>query len=394
MRQQSALDARLTPFVPRGWKKVDPRLQDVLRLGAYQLTMLDRIPAHAAVGISVALAKSVGGPRAGGFVNAILRKVAAAPADTAATPSDAAPKPSPSELPGSLATTYSHPRWLIDRWLTRFGADGTERLLRWNNTRPQLVLQPTHLGLEELRELLRAAGIDATPAPYGAGLVIDRAHPEELPGYPEGDFVVQDPAQALLAWYADVPPGAVIYDACAAPGGKTIVAAANAARVIAADRNAHRVRRLVENLRRAGTGREHVVVADGRHPPLRRGGVHVVLLDVPCLGTGTFARHPDARWRVTPDALSDLERLQGELLDGVAAVVEPGGLLVYSTCSLEPEENERQVDAFLARYPAFRREPSETFPAVLQSPAGDMTIVPHRDGMDGAFAARLRRTTA
>jgi 16S rRNA (cytosine967-C5)-methyltransferase len=392
MRQQTALDARLTPFVPHGWKKVDPRLHDVLRIGAYQLTILDRVPAHAAVGISVALAKTVGGTRAGGFVNAILRKLAVEPAPPAPTTLATATVASPAEIAGTLATTYSHPQWLIDRWLARFGPSETERLLRWNNNRPRLVLQPTRLGLDELRELWRAAGIKATPAPYGAGLVIDRNHPEELPGYREGDFIVQDPAQALLTWFADVSPGAVVYDACAAPGGKTLTVAANAVQIIAADSNARRVQRLTENLRRAGSGREHAIVADGRHPPIRSGGVSVALLDVPCLGTGTFARHPDARWRVTADALTDLERLQAELLDGIADVVEPGGLLVYSTCSLEPEENERQVDRFLARHPAFRREPADTFPAALQSPAGDMAILPQRHDMDGAFAARLRRS--
>jgi 16S rRNA (cytosine967-C5)-methyltransferase len=117
----------------------------------------------------------------------------------------------------------------------------------------------------------------------------------------------------------------------------------------------------------------------------------VVLLDAPCLGTGTFARHPDARWRVTPDALAALAEHQGRLLDAAATVVRPGGLLVYATCSLEPEENEQQVGAFLARHPEFQRAPSADFPAVLTSPAGDLTVLPQRHGMDGAYAARLRR---
>jgi 16S rRNA (cytosine967-C5)-methyltransferase len=116
-----------------------------------------------------------------------------------------------------------------------------------------------------------------------------------------------------------------------------------------------------------------------------------VLVDAPCLGTGTFARHPDARWRVTPEALASLERRQAELLDHAAAAVAPGGLLVYSTCSIEAEENVAQVEAFLARHPEFRREPSETFPAALTSPEGDLMILPQRHHMDGAFAARLRR---
>jgi 16S rRNA (cytosine967-C5)-methyltransferase len=149
------------------------------------------------------------------------------------------------------------------------------------------------------------------------------------------------------------------------------------------------VRRLAENLRRAGSGREFAVVADARRPPVR--GADAVLLDAPCLGTGTFARHPDARWRVSPDALALLEGRQKELLEGAATVVAPGGLLLYATCSIEPEENARQIERFLARHAEFRREPSETFPAALTSPEGDLMILPQRHHMDGAFAARLRR---
>jgi len=160
--------------------------------------------------------------------------------------------------------------------------------------------------------------------------------------------------------------------------------------VVAADVSRARVRRLAGSLRRAGSGREHAVVADARRPPVRR--CTAALLDAPCLGTGTFARHPDARWRVSPEALAALAARQAELLEGVAGVVAPGGLLVYDTCSLEPEENQLQVDRFLARHPEFRREPSDTFPATLTSPEGDLMILPHRHHMDGAFAARLRRS--
>lgn len=378
LRRQDALDARLAPLVPRGWRTVAPRLKDVLRLGAFQLTALDRVPAHAAVGTSVTLAREAGGARAGGFVNAVLRHLG-----------DAAPPEQPASSEARLAAAHSHPLWLVERWVGRFGAEATERLLQWNDARPRLVLQPARAGLEELERRWRKAGIQVEPAPYGAGLVTDRRRPQDLPGYAEGAFVVQDPAQALLAWYADLPPGATVYDASAAPGGKSIALGRTAGRLVAADVSRLRVRRLAENLRRAGSGREHVVVADARHPPVRP--VDAVLLDAPCLGTGSFARHPDARGRVTPEALASLSALQAELLDRAAGAVAPGGLLLYATCSLEPEENEAQVERFLARHPGFVRERSETFPPALLSPEGDLMILPHRDRMDGAYAARLRR---
>jgi 16S rRNA (cytosine967-C5)-methyltransferase len=150
-----------------------------------------------------------------------------------------------------------------------------------------------------------------------------------------------------------------------------------------------RVRRLAENLRRAGSGQEHPVVADAARPPLR--AVDAVLLDAPCLGTGTFARHPDARWRADEPALAALAEQQAGLLDDLAGTVRPGGLLVYATCSLELEENEQQVDRFLAAHPEFAREPNGELPSTLLSPKGDLMILPQRHGTDGAFAARLRR---
>ncbi|HEX2218569.1 MAG TPA: transcription antitermination factor NusB [Gemmatimonadales bacterium] len=387
LRRKQALDARLAALVTRDWAKVPPRLQDLLRLGAYQLVALDRVPAHAAVDTTVSLAREEGGPRAGGFVNAVLRRLGAQPESMAGP--EWQPEQETMDAAG-LAGRHSHPEWLVERWLSRFDLEETRRLLEWNDRRPLLVLQPARESAAELQRRWIAAGITAEPAAYGAGLVTDRRRPDELPGFAEGAFVVQDPAQALLAWYADLPAGATVYDAAASPGGKTIALGREAAVVVAADVSGLRVRRLAQNLRRAGTGREHPVVADARHPPVRP--VSAVLLDAPCLGTGTFARHPDARSRVTPEALERLAAKQGELLDCVAEVVAPGGLLVYSTCSLEPEENELQVERFLARHPDFKREPSETFPAALMSERGDMTILPQRHEMDGAYAARLRRS--
>jgi 16S rRNA (cytosine967-C5)-methyltransferase len=380
LRTRTALDARLAPLVPRGWDIVAPPLQDVLRIGAYQLESLDRVPAHAAVSTSVALAREAGGERAGGFVNAVLRRVARTPSP---------PPPTGGDVAATLAATYSHPEWLVRRWVERFGREAATALLERNNTRPSLVLQPARAPLDVLGERWEAAGIRTRPAPFGAGLLTDRSRPGDLPGFAEGDFVVQDPAQALVAWFADLPPDTIVYDACAAPGGKAIALGRSARGVVAADLSRSRARRLAENVRRAGSGREHVIVADARHPPVR--GAGAVLVDAPCLGTGTFARHPDARWRVSPDALGRLAAQQADFLDAAAEAVRPGGLLVYATCSLEPEENEQQVDRFLERHPVFRREPAEDFPGALLSAKGDLMILPHRHAMDGGFAARLRR---
>jgi 16S rRNA (cytosine967-C5)-methyltransferase len=213
--------------------------------------------------------------------------------------------------------------------------------------------------------------------------------PSEVPGYAEGAFFVQDPAQAMVVRYASATPDMTVYDAAAAPGGKSIGLGRTAKRVVSGDLGRDRVKRLAENLARAGSGREHAVVADALHPPLA--SADLVLLDAPCLGTGTLGRHPDARWRVSLEALARIVERQHALVRALADVVRPGGWLVYATCSLEPEENEEQVDAFLSEDDRFVRDPATTVPTSLLTPDGDLRLLPHRDGTDGAYAARLRR---
>ena len=204
-----ASTARLAPLVPRGWSSVAPELQDILRLGAYQLTGLDRVPAHAAVDTSVELAKETGG----GQASSIRERGICAGWPALSRRRRLQRLAAPSDWPRSTLTRSG---W-YSRWVELFGLGATERLLRWNNTRPRLVLQPARQDLEALAERWRSAGIEVEPAPFGAGLVTNLTRPSELPGFETGDFFVQDPAQALLARFADLPPGAVVYDACAAP---------------------------------------------------------------------------------------------------------------------------------------------------------------------------------
>jgi 16S rRNA (cytosine967-C5)-methyltransferase len=388
LRHRNALDAALTPHLKQGTGGVRSDLLEILRLGAYQLLFLERIPPHAAVDTAVTLGRRIGGASVGGFINAVLRKVADERHASVSLPTF---RPSDLPTPESLAAEYSHPEWLVTRWVARFGLAETERLVRANNARPPLVIQPARWSLEALTASLDAQSIPWHRAPFDAGLVVSERRPRELPGLATGAWYVQDPAQALVVRYASLPPGGIIFDACAAPGGKTIPLAVHARFLAAADLRPARARRLRKNLDRTGVERAAILVADAKNPPVRR--LDAVVLDVPCLGTGTFARHPDARWRVTPDALGVLAALGARLLRAQAEVVREGGLLVFSTCSLEPEENELQVEAFLAGDRRFRREPPppEALPAELLTTAGDLSLLPHRHGTDGAYAARLRR---
>jgi 16S rRNA C967 or C1407 C5-methylase (RsmB/RsmF family) len=259
----------------------------------------------------------------------------------------------------------------------RFGAERTEALLRHNNERSAVHLQTARWTLDTLRDAFRAAGVPFVETAGLPGVAVRGVRVHELPGYGEGGFVVQDPAQALALEHVAVPPGSLVWDACAAPGGKA-ARLADTCRVLACDPRRVRLPRLIDTVRRAAPG-ACVVCADALAAPVRPASFDVVLLDAPCSATGTIAKHPDARWRLSPRRIERLVALQAALLDAAAAAVRPGGLLAYLTCSLEGEENEEQVARFLTRHPAFRRT------------RDDLVLFPPERGTDGAFAARLER---
>jgi len=375
LRRRAELDRALS------LDTVDPRLHEILRLGAYQLRALTRVPSYAAVSTSVQLAREIAGERGAGFVNQALRKLARSGT-------------------GERGAGPSHPEWLLARWRERFGDDETARLVAWNDRRPALTLQPLRGTTDELRSRLTEAGFGVGEAPYGAGLQVTREGtaprsplPAQLPGFEEGTFIVQDPAHALVCRYAAIPSGTVVYDACAAPGGKAAMLERDGARVIAGEARRERVGALIGTARRAGVA-IRVAVADLLSAPFRPGTFAAVLVDAPCSATGTMARHPDARWRVTPRTIVRSAARQRVLLAAAAALVRPGGLLVYATCSLEPEENGDIVADFLARHADFVRAPvAEAVSADLLTPDGDFQVLPQRHGTDGAYAARLMRAT-
>ncbi|HET9387475.1 MAG TPA: 16S rRNA (cytosine(967)-C(5))-methyltransferase RsmB [Gemmatimonadales bacterium] len=370
LRQQRELDHALD------LDRADPRLHDVLRLGAYQLRHLTRVPAHAAVSTSVELARRTVGEGSTGYVNHALRKLQR---ETGS---------------GKREADATHPDWLIKRWIAQFGEQETQRLAEWNDTRPTLVLQPARWNLERLEAALSEAGMATERAPFEAGLVLRFPLPvSRIPGFAEGAFIVQDPAHALVVRFASVPAGTLVYDACAAPGGKAVALEAAGARVLAGDARHERIGRLADTTRRAGVA-IHPLAANLEAAPIGPGRVDAVLVDAPCSATGTMRRHPDARWRLHPAVFTRSAQRQRRLLEAAAPLVRHGGLLIYATCSLEPEENEQVVEEFLNQHPEFARAPrSESVPAELLTVAGDFQSLPQRDGIDGAYAARLVRAS-
>jgi 16S rRNA (cytosine967-C5)-methyltransferase len=384
VRLRGRIDHILAANARRPLESLDPDALDALRLGVYQLLEMDAVPAYAAVSESVELVKPAGRAVAG-LTNAVLQAVRRSGGRTDWPDPDG-------DAEAWLSTWGSHPRWLVERWTRQLGVAGTRQLVEVNNSRASLYLRPVGMDADIARARLEASGIASQAIGFGA-LRLERAS-DVRSALATVPAIVQDPAAGAVVRYVEPPEGAVIADLCASPGGKTIGLAAGTGRasprwVVAADASTGRIERLRENLARLPALPVVVVCADARRPPFT--GVDVALLDAPCTGTGTFRRHVDGRWRVRPEDVATLAAQQAEMLQAAAGTVRPGGLLVYATCSIEPEENEDQIDAFLYRNPDYTLEPPCGIDAAMLDSAGQLRLLPHVHGFDGAFAARLRR---
>ena len=397
-----------------------PDLQDLLRLGLYQIFWLDRIPDHAAVHETVEQAKRDGFGSQAGFINAVLRGYLRENEETRALLN---------ELKTSQpALGYSHPEWLVEKWRNRWSAgsagfsplqsssspdasayqattaatlkrpegraptealDSLTRLLEWNNTPPKTFARLNTLRTEatKLVEAWRAEGVDydfVTRDWTGENLMFElKSHPPltTLESFQKGWFYIQDPSTVLAVRELDPRPGETILDLCAAPGGKTMFIAQlmnNQGRIIAHDNVPDRLKLIQENITRLGvTCAETTSDLSINHQPST---INRILVDAPCSNTGALRRRVDLRWRIQPDEIERLRATQLDLLQKSAARLKPGGTLVYSTCSLEPEENSELVQQFLATQPGFKLE-------------RERQLLPFVDGVDGAYVARMIRVS-
>ncbi len=387
-RLRGRLDYLLDRKVKRGLESVKAGVRDSLRIGLYELLYMGGVPEYASVSQAVDLAQSKGGRGVSGFANAVLRGIKRDGGGP-----EHFPDPE-THLAEFLSTWGSHPRWLVERWLTRWSSADVRKLVEANNGVPPLSLRCLWDTPEEAAEALEARQIDAGVVGSGTGCVVIHGHASLEEAMRVVPAVVQDPAAALVVSYADPSPEARVADLCAAPGGKTLALAARGNVVLAADRSIERLRLVRENADRVREqGGRHVrlsiVQADALAPPVRR--PDMLLLDVPCTGTGTLSRNPDIRWKLTPDRLDEMAALQGRMLDACADVVPSGGVLVYATCSLEPEENEEQIESFMSRRPDFQMDPGGGVDLEFLSDRGYLYVLPQVFGFDGAFAARLRK---
>lgn len=390
LRWQRRLDWLLAPHSHRKLERLDPWVRNLLRLTAYQLRLLQKVPAWAAVDEAVALARRRGHGQTASFVNAVLRSF---------TRSGESLPPLPSDPVEAGATSLAFPSWLARRWAQRLGRDEAERLMTSLDERPRVTVRvnPLRCSLTALSErLAQEEEIVSWPTSYAPdALVLKDAGPAfRFKAFKEGWFTLQDEASILIGHLLAPRAGETVADVCAAPGTKTTHLAelmGNQRRVIAIDQHAARLKLVSKAAARLGLG--NVECHGGRVEALApkfKERCDRVLVDAPCSNLGVIRRRPDVKWQRTEAQFNALAATQRRILDAAAAMVRPGGVLVYATCSLEPEENEGVVLPFLAAHPEWGVDPPAGFP-IEPELSGVLRCLPHHHGTDGFTAFRLRR---
>lgn len=404
LRWRGLLDSLLEHYTGKRVAKFDLPVLIALRMGLYQIRFLERVPPRAAVNESVELVKRARKSSAAPLVNAVLRRVAG----EASPPADRFLPPGLSRSE-HLAILHSHPLWLVEKWLASFGESRTLVLLAADNRPPRLSLalrDPSQMN--EIAVELRQAGLEVEPGAFcNSTLAVTGGSPSSTPAFHRGDISIQDEASQAVPLLLDVRAGDRVLDLCAAPGGKTpplARAAGSRGLVLAADRHAHRLRAMRAHFERVGLDAVKIIELDAE-TPLPFGAVFDrILVDAPCSGTGTLSRHPEIRWRLRPEQLAELHSLQVRILANALASLGPGGRLVYSTCSLEAEENEEVIAEALATAPAMRPVPAPDVaralaphllpgcePAALVDSSGCFRTFPGEQPADGFFAALIER---
>ncbi len=393
LRRRPALDYAVSRLSSRPVQDIDPEVLQILRVGAFMLTAMDRIPSFAVLDVMVSVAAGLGGPGTAGFVNGVLRALAR---DTAA-------HQVPAVTPGvvrQLALSQGHPAWWTGRLVQRAGWEGAVELLEADNQPAPTVIRINRSRCtgQVLRQRMSTEGVSLAACRYVPGAFRTEGVVQSTAAFRDGLAYVQDEASQLLPLLLGRSITGRILDACAAPGGKTMILAELAdgqSELVAVDRNESRLRKVRQNAERLGHNGIRTLAADMAAPnPVVEGKFDHVLVDAPCSGTGTLRRHPEIRWRLQEEDLSRLAARQEKILIGAASLLAPGGSLVYGVCSMEPEEGEGVAAAFLERHPEFAvTDPRAGLPESCRPLVGDDHFVRTSpvQGMDGFFGALFRR---
>ena len=395
VRWQGRIDWLLSQACSRPLDSLTPWIRNILRLGAYQCLWMERVPARAAVHASVGLARRFGHAGVAGLVNGVLRTLLRQHAAYALPDADARPA-------AHLAVAHSHPQWLVERWLDRYGWARTQALCAANNRPRDVALRINTLRTtpQALAQRLEQEGLQhVRPSRLLAEALVVQgtSRLDALPSYRNGLFQVQDEGAMLVAPLCRAQPGQRVLDACAAPGGKTTHLAqlmGDTGQILACDAQASRLRLLAANVRRLGLTSITPVASDGTGPPPWSGVFDRILVDAPCSGLGVLSRHPDIKWRKGSEDLRGMQGTQLALLEAQRRCLAANGLLVYSVCSNEPEETHHVVRTFLERHPDMRLDavagdlPNELAQHASRSETLDLT--PEQHGTEGVFAARFR----
>jgi len=397
LRWQRTLDSLIEHFAKRSLTKIDPQVLSILRLSLFQLLHLDRVPAAAVVDDAVSLTRAARKSSASGFVNAVLRSMLRQRHKLPLPPRPHDPADRDAAL-AYLGVTFSHPAWLIERWLSRYTFEQVEDWVRFNNDAAPLTLRANTLRLtrDQLQQRLSQHDVDTTATRYAPdGLVVTSGNP--LRTADDESFFVQDEASQLVPLVMDARPGERVLDLCASPGGKTVAMAAamhDSGTLIACDVRAGRLNLLHDTVARSGARHVHVVHVPPHGPLPFVDTFDRVLVDAPCSGLGTIRRDPDIRWRRTEGELPRLAEHQVDLLIRAANAVRPGGRLVYATCSSESEENEGVIRTFLERMPFdrldLRSESSGPLQPLLDD-TGALRTLPFSHRLEAFFATAMVR---
>lgn len=389
IQNETLLDFYLASFCTQKLDHLQPPLADILRLGAYQILFLDRVPDSAAVHTSVELAKDAGRGQAAGLVNAVLRKLCREKEHLPSVPDR--------DEGTYLSIRYSYPKWMVKRLLALLGREGAEAFLSLCNRQPPAAAQVNtcRFTAEETLHSLAEEGVSAERHPWlpDCLLLRDTGNLEHLRAFQKGMIYIQDPAARLAVWAAGLVPGKRVLDVCAAPGGKSFAAAAamgDQGEIVSCDLHENKLKRIQEGAARLGLLSIRTEAADGRVCREEwREAFDLVLVDAPCSGLGILRKKPDIR-RKKADDLYALPVIQSAILENAAGYVRSGGTLLYSTCTVLPEENEEVTTAFLGTHPEFSRE-SFSLPGPIGRVEGQTTLWPHLQGTDGFYICRMTR---